>query len=160
MVMFKRSVLTLTLAIAAFGQARSRLAEYALVLKEEPVARKVRSRTALRSSEGEAYAAGIRSTQDGLIGELKRRGVPVTGATQTLVNAVLVSATRETAIELQKLPGVKYVIRAPKVRPNLDRAVEMSNVQAAYAALGGAGQAGVGVKIGVIDSGLDLTHPG
>src|SRR5690349_10394695 len=160
MVMMKRTVLTLVLVFTAFGQTRSRLAEYALVLEDEPVARRVKSRAALRSSEGEAYAAPIRAKQDSLIGELRRRGVPVTGATQTLVNTILVSATRETALELQKLPGVKYVIRAPKVRPSLDRAVEMSNVQAAYATLGGAAQAGTGVKIGIIDSGFDLTHPG
>jgi uncharacterized protein (TIGR03437 family) len=77
-----------------------------------------------------------------------------------LVNAITFSATRETALELGKLPGVRYVIRAPKVRPNLDRATEASNVQAAYAAVGGVGQAGAGVKIGIIDSGMDLTHPG
>jgi uncharacterized protein (TIGR03437 family) len=84
----------------------------------------------------------------------------VTGATQTLVNAITFSATRETAAEMGKLPGVKYVIRAPKVRPNLDRATEASNVQAAYAAVGGVAQAGAGMKIGIIDSGMDLTHPG
>jgi hypothetical protein len=95
MVMSIRFVLTLVLVFAAFGQTRSRLAEYALVLEDEPVARKVRSRAALRSSEGEAHAVRIREAQDGLIGELKRRGVAVTGATQTLVNAVLVGATRE-----------------------------------------------------------------
>src|ERR1044072_3713373 len=123
MVMFKRSVVILLLAFAAFGQARSRLVEWALVLDDDPVARRGRSRAALRSSEGEAQVARVRAGQESLIGELRRRGVPVTGATQTLVNTVLVSATRETAVELQKLPGVKYVIRAPKVRPNLDRAV-------------------------------------
>src|SRR5690349_5490593 len=124
MLMTKRFVITLVLVFTAFGQTRSRLVDWALVLEEEPVARRVRSRAALRSSEGEAYAAPIRARQQGLIGELRRRGVAVTGATQTLVNAVLVSATRETAVELQRLPGVKYVIRAPKVRPNLDRATE------------------------------------
>jgi uncharacterized protein (TIGR03437 family) len=148
------------LACAAFSQTRGRLDEYALVLEDEPVARRVQSRAALRGSEGSAVAVRIRAAQSGLIGDLRRRGVAVTGATQTLVNAITVSATRETALELGKLPGVRYVIRAPKVRPNLDRATEASNVQAAYAAVGGAGQAGAGVKIGIIDSGMDLTHPG
>jgi uncharacterized protein (TIGR03437 family) len=159
--MFKRSVvLLLAVAMAAFGQTRSRLAEYALVLEDEPVARVVSTRTALRGPDGEAHARRIRSAQSIVMAALRDRGVAVTGATQTLVNAVLVSTTRETAAQLQQLPGVKYVIRAPKVRPSLDRAASAANVGAAYTALGGSTQAGVGIKIGIIDSGIDLTHPG
>ena len=160
MLMFTRIFLLPVLVLTALGQTHGRLDEYALVLEDEPVARRVQSRAALRGSEGSALAVRIRAAQSGLIGELRRRGVPVTGSTQTLVNAITFSATRETALELGKLPGVRYVIRAPKVRPNLDRAAEASNVQAAYAAVGGAGQAGAGVKIGIIDSGMDITHPG
>src|SRR5689334_15179984 len=156
----KRSPYFLVLVFAAFSQTRSRLAEYALVLEDQPVARRVQSRAALRGSDGAAQARAVRAGQSGIIGEVRRRGVAVTGATQVLVNAITVSATRETALELGKIPGVKYVIRAPKVRPNLDKATEAANVGAAYAALGGAGQAGAGVKIGIIDSGFDLTHPG
>jgi uncharacterized protein (TIGR03437 family) len=150
----------LVLAVAAFGQTRSGLAEYAVVLKDEPVARRVRSRAALVGAEGQAHARAIRATQSGVAAELRRRGVPVNGATQTLVNALMVSATRETAAELANMPGVKYVMRMPKVRPSLDRAEQASNVAAAWTAVGGAGQAGAGVKIGIIDSGIDLTHPG
>src|SRR3954467_7957611 len=93
-------------------------------LEEEPVARVAASRAAMRGPEGVAQARRIRSAQSGIIDAVRRRGVTVTGSTQTLVNAITVSATRDAALELGKLPGVKYVIRAPKVRPNLDRAAE------------------------------------
>src|SRR4051794_13665674 len=158
--MFKRSVVLVAVTLAAFGQTRSRLADYALVLEDEPVARVAASRASMRGPEGVAQARRIRAAQSGIIDAVRRRGVTVTGSTQTLVNAITVSATRETAAELGKLPGVKYVIRAPKVRPNLDRAAEAANAQAAWTAVGGSAQAGAGMKIGIIDSGLDLTHPG
>src|SRR5215831_10519101 len=106
MVMIRRTLWFLVAAVAAYGQTRSRLAEYALVLKDEPVVRRVQSRAALRGAEGQAQARAIRSAQSGVAAELRRRGVPVTGATQTLVNAVMVSATPETAAELAKMPGV------------------------------------------------------
>jgi uncharacterized protein (TIGR03437 family) len=158
--MFKRAVIFLAVSLAAFSQTRSRLAEYALVLEDEPVARVVKSRAALRGPDGEAHARRIRAAQGGVLAALRDRGVAVTGATQTLVNAVLVTTTREMAAELQKLPGVKYVVRAPRVRPSLDRAEEAANVGAAWTAVGGSAQAGAGMKIGIIDSGIDLTHPG
>ena len=40
----KRVLFSCCLLFAAFGQTRSRLAEYALVLEDAPVARKVQSR--------------------------------------------------------------------------------------------------------------------
>ena len=62
-----RVLLTLLLAFAAFGQTRSRLGEYALVLEDAPVARKVQSRMALRSSEAQAHTRKIRDAQSGVI---------------------------------------------------------------------------------------------
>src|SRR5512140_3891636 len=107
MLMITRTLTFLALAIAAYGQTRSRLAEYAVVLKDEPVARRVASRAALAGSEGQAQARVVRSAQAGVRAEIQRRGVRVTGATQMLVNAVIVAATPETALELSKMPGVK-----------------------------------------------------
>ena len=115
-----RVFLTFLLAFAAFSQTRSRSGEYALVLEDAPVARKVQSRMALRSSEAAAHTRKIRDAQSGVIAELNRRGVPVTGATQILVNAVIVSATHETAAQLRGIPGVKYIVLVGKARPTLD----------------------------------------
>ncbi|PWT84823.1 MAG: hypothetical protein C5B56_14985, partial [Proteobacteria bacterium] len=92
--------------------------------------------------------------------ELRRRKVTVTGATQVLVNAVMVSAPRENVADLRQIPGVKYVIPAPHAKPALDRAIGLMNVPKAWDALGGAGQAGAGIKIGIIDSGIDQNHAG
>src|SRR5205085_6299870 len=58
------------------------------------------------------------------------------------------------------IPGVSYVVPVAKARPTLDRAVGLMNVPGAWSALGGASQAGAGMKIGIIDSGIDQNHPG
>src|SRR5689334_23008281 len=93
----RRLLLVIALGCAAFGQTRSRLAEYAVVLQDEPVARKIQSRLALRSKTAEAHARAIRSAQSHVIAELERRGATIEGSTQILVNAVVISATPEVA---------------------------------------------------------------
>src|SRR5438445_12611617 len=99
-------------------------------------------------------------TQASLGAERKRRNVSVTAAAQMLVNAVLISATRQTAAGLRAIPGVSYVVRVPQLKPDLDRAAGLQNVSAAWSAVGGATNAGAGIKIGIIDSGIDQNHPG
>src|SRR4051794_12687773 len=155
-----RVLLLPMLCFAAFSQTGSRLSEYALVLQDAPVARKIQSRVALRSSEAEAHTRTIRDAQSVVIAELERRGVAVTGATQVLVNAIVVATTRETAAELRKVAGVKYIVPVGKARPALDRAIDLMNVRAAWSAVGGDSQAGAGIKIGIIDSGIDQNHAG
>src|SRR5258708_31172086 len=101
----KQAVLVLFLLVfTAFRQTRSRLAEYALILADAPVAQKTHSRVALRRVEAQQQLQRIRSAQSGVLAELKRRNVPVTGAGQILVNAVFVTASRETAAELRGIP--------------------------------------------------------
>jgi minor extracellular serine protease Vpr len=156
----KKVVVFLLPVFAAFGQARGPLGEYALILEDAPVAQKVQSRIALQGGEARAQMARVRNAQAGVMAELARRKVEVTGAGQVLVNAVFVAATRETAIQLRNVPGVAHVVRVPRLKPDLDRAIGLENVPAAWSAVGGVSQAGAGIKIGIIDSGIDQNHPG
>ena len=117
----KRALLLLVVAGAGFAQSRVRMAEYALVLEDAPVAQKAQSRMALRSKESQAHLQRIRNAQSGVIAELQRRKVPVRGTTQMLVNAVIVAAQPGTLDSLRQIPGVKYVLPAPHAKPTLDR---------------------------------------
>ncbi len=156
----KRSISALFLLVfAIFGRAQGRL-EYALVLEDSPVAQKSQSRMALRSAESQAQLHRVRNAQAGVLTELKRRKVTVTGTAQTLVNAIFVNTTRETAAELRNMPGVVRVQYLPPVKRDLNTAVDLVNAQAAWSAVGGASNAGAGIKIGIIDTGIDLSHPG
>jgi uncharacterized protein (TIGR03437 family) len=143
------------LASAAFPQTPTRLVDYALVLDDPPVARKVESRAALHGAVAQAHLQRIRSAQSSVLAELARRNVKVTGTAQTLLNAVFVTATREEAAQLVGMKGVVRVIHLPRYKPALDKAVGLVNIP-----VGGVAGGGAGVKIGIIDSGIDQNHPG
>ncbi len=97
--------------------------------------------------------------QAGLRSSLASAGVRVTGSTQYLLNAIFVETTPDRVAELRALPGVKSVVFLPRVRRSLNRAVPLVNGPAAWTALGGIQNAGLGIKIAIIDSGIDQTHP-
>ncbi len=148
------------LASAAFGQTPSRLVDYALILEDAPVARKVQSRAELHGAVAQTHLQRIRGAQSSVLAELARRNVKVISTAQTLLNAVFVTATREEAAQLAGIPGVVRVVHLPRYKPALDKAVGLVNLQAAWTAVGGVSSAGAGVKIGIIDSGIDQNHPG
>ena len=64
----KRVSVLLLLVTAAFAQTRSRLAEFALVLEDPPVAQKAQSRVALQSSAAQAHLQKIRGAQSRVCG--------------------------------------------------------------------------------------------
>ena len=148
------------LVFAAFGQPRGRMAEYALLLADAPVAQGSQSRLALRSAAVEARVQSLRAAQGGVLAELARRKVAVRGTSQVLVNAIFVTATRDTAAQLLAIPGVVHVVPVPRMKRALDLALNLENVTAAWNALGGPPNAGAGIKIGIIDTGIDQNHPG
>lgn len=152
-------VTVVLLAFAAFAQTRSRLAEYAVVLEDEPVARIVQPHAALSNPVARARLQSIRKAQSGVLGELHRRKFQVTGANQFLVNAVFVMASPADVAALRAIPGVARVTPAPRLHLDLDKAETLINAPAAWSALGGAANAGAGIKIGIIDSGIDINHP-
>jgi minor extracellular serine protease Vpr len=139
----------LLLPLAGFqALAQARLEEYALILQDPPLARQVGSR------------ARIESAQLRLRGELARRKMRIGGSAETLLNAVFVRVPRTRAAELQSLPGVRRVVRLPRLHRNLNDAVGLMNAPAAWSAIpGGMANAGAGVKIAIVDSGIDNTHP-
>ncbi len=101
----KRISVLMLLVTAAFSQTRGRLADYALVLEDPPVAQKVQSRAALLGSEAQAHLAKVRGAQRSVIAELGRRKVRVTSSSQLLVNAVFVRVAPEDAAALRSDSG-------------------------------------------------------
>ena len=156
----QRAILLFLVVFAAFSQTRSHPADYALLLADPPVARTSPSRLALQSVAATARVQSLRTAQASVLTELARRKVTVRGSSQILVNAIFVSATRDTAAQLLAIPGVVHVVPLPRLKRDLNTALGMENVSAAWSALGGATNAGAGIKIGIIDSGIDQNHPG
>jgi uncharacterized protein (TIGR03437 family) len=112
-------------------------------------------------SEPPALKGGLTRTMaahDTIKRELVRRNIQVSGSVQRVLNAVFVSTEPDRVDELRGLPGVQDVVKMRRYTRRLDRAVQLVNVQPAWNSLGGTGNAGAGVKIAVIDTGIEQTH--
>ncbi|MDE3167798.1 MAG: S8 family serine peptidase, partial [Acidobacteriota bacterium] len=144
-------------SLPAFGQQYSD--QYALILDDTPVITRFPGRDAHRSAAAESYRRQIVTAQQAVRSAALARKVTVTGAADTVLNAVFVHATPDQVDALKAIPGVKAVIRMRSAVPQLNKAVNLMNAPAAWTVLGGQSNAGAGMKIGVIDSGIDQTHP-
>src|SRR5258708_36162954 len=60
---------------------------------------------------------------------------------------------------LKAAPGVSLVEPSLTYAPTMNRSVGVINAPAAWAAVGGVAHAGAGIKVGVLDTGIDQTHP-
>lgn len=61
---------------------------------------------------------------------------------------------------LEAMPGVRKVYPDYMVYPLLDAAVNLVKAKEAFARIGGMERAGAGMKIAIVDSGIDHDHPG
>jgi minor extracellular serine protease Vpr len=77
----------------------------------------------------------------------------------TVLNGFGVKLNGASFDSLRAGPGVVSVEPSLTYALAMNRSVGVINAPAAWAALGGVANAGAGMKIGVIDSGIDQTHP-
>lgn len=67
---------------------------------------------------------------------------------------------RETLIKLSRVPGVKAVTVERRLELNMEIVNPTIGAPAVWEALGGVDAAGEGIKVAVIDTGIDPNHPG
>lgn len=132
---------------------------YALILEDPPVTSRFTTRESVKSVAAIGYHQQIQARQRTLRNELVKRNIRVTGSVTTLMNAVFVAASPDRVPELRGLPGVKAVVPLRRYHQNLNRATALLNGPAAWNIAGGLPNAGAGIKIGILDSGIDQTHP-
>lgn len=129
---------------------------WVVVLKQSALAERGVARKDLRQNEA---SAAIAATQQTLLAKAAERGVRTLGASQVLLNALYVRATDEQVAALKALPEVESVQRMRPLRRHINKALDLVNARAAWNQLGGGGQAGNGVKIAILDTGIDPNHP-
>ncbi len=145
-------LLALALTFAAVAQPNS--GRYALILSDAPLARPAET-----PSSRSARRARIESAHASLRSALAARQLKITGEVETVLNAVFVAATPDRVAELRSLPGVSAVIPLRRRHLMLNKAVPAVNGPAAWQTLGGQQNAGRGIKIAIIDTGIDQNHP-
>src|ERR1019366_9437095 len=145
--------------VPGFGQyARNR---YALILQDEPVASRFTTRERMHSAAADGYRGQLAQRQNAVRQELNRRGVPIISSVSEVLNAVFVSAPPERVAELSAIPGVLGVRPMRKMHMELNKATQLMNAPGAWGlpAIGGQSNAGAGIKIGILDTGIDQNHP-
>ncbi|HKW96822.1 MAG TPA: S8 family serine peptidase [Bryobacteraceae bacterium] len=153
-----RGLVILSLAIGTvWGEPQ--LHDYALILADPPLARQVGTRAELHTAMAAEPDLRIQAAQRSVTDDLVRRNVRVTGSARVLLNAVFVRTTSDRVKDLRSIPGVTRVVYLPPAHRKLDKAAGLVNASAGWSAVGGVQQAGAGVKIGILDTGIDQTHP-
>lgn len=114
-------------------------------------------------TKGKAALAGrraaVRAEQARLQRRIQQNQGRVLGSVENLMNALLVSIPGQHVAALASLPGVRTVYPVYEYQLLLDHALPLHHVPDAWVPNGGQNQAGAGVKIAVVDSGISPDHP-
>ena len=129
----------------------------------EAAAREMRAARGARPGRGlpgwRRHVDGVRSRQAGVRRLAEERGAEVRGSVSIAANALFVEADEEQAQALESMPGVRRVRPAREYRMTMDAALPLHRIREAWELAGGENRAGEGVKIAVIDSGVQVSHP-
>lgn len=137
-------------------------------LESEPVAVHQRLATPLArrevdfdSSEARAYEAQLDVEHASFKSRaaLVSPNLRVRTELRRLGNAVSIEATTSELSAIAAMPGVKRVELVKECFPTLDTSVPLINAPAMWDRVGGASNAGQGMRIAIIDSGIDVTNP-
>jgi minor extracellular serine protease Vpr len=152
-----RFTLAILIAVSAFSQTPA--GRYAVFLADQPLAARYTSRAEMQSAQANSYRQQIEAAQRTVRNELATKNIQVTGSVSTLLNAVFVMAPAGRISELAAIPGVTGVVPLHRRQLLLNRATTLMNGPQAWNISGGFANAGKGMKIGILDTGIDQTHP-
>jgi minor extracellular serine protease Vpr len=113
----------------------------------------------MQSAAGATWRARIEAAQGAVRNELAARNIRITGSVSTLLNAVFVVASPARVAEIKAIPGVVDVVKLGRSKMLLNRATQILDGPQAWNLIGGMSSAGAGIKIGILDTGIDQTHP-
>ena len=177
----KRSLLAVALVLAILAQAPrayqafqtgSGESTYIVVLEEPSVAERVlrtrsaepglRARQLLKSAGTVGYDRAVETSQRRFLSSIgqnpRTAGVEVLHQETLLINSLVVQATAAEVQELENHPSVQGVYPNRKRYLLMDAAPALVGAPAAWQEVGGSGEAGLGIRIGLIDSGINQDH--
>ena len=143
---------------AASGVAQPIPGRYIVELDAPPAA-DLAPPQARRAAGMNAHRAGVRRSRENLRAAIENES-SITESYDTLLNGFAVATDEAGAETLRAMPGVKRVVPDMQVRLLLDRAADVHKLMDVWAQTGGEDAAGAGIKIAIIDTGIDNNHPG
>ena len=137
---------------------------YIVELSTEPVAQRITAprgmgRAALDGADARQHRQRVRAEQESVRGLIEQAGGAVVGAVENVSNALIVRIPDAQAGRLAGLSGVRRVMQVREFHLLLDHALPLHRVLAAWDQVGW-GNPGAGIRIAVIDTGVDAGHPG
>lgn len=123
-------------------------------VKSIPAGADARSPAAASATKKRVLA--IEAEQSALEPLIVAEGAEIVARLSRLANAFQIATDEDTARRIARLPGVARVERVPVIEPSLLSAVPTVGAPAVWA--GVPGLKGEGIRIGIIDSGIDYTH--
>ncbi len=141
---------------------------YAIVVLADPpladwpgVARAKNGKIDFNNGANGQYQAALAHARNDFKQWLKATNSPaqVLREYDTVLNGFGVQLNGASFDSLRAGPGVTSVEPSLTYAPTMNRSVGVINASAAWTALGGVANAGAGIKIGVLDTGIDQTHP-
>ncbi len=152
---FFRPILLLVLAVPLFAQVPG---HYIVELDGPPAL----AASPISKDRRQASADGLRrvaAEQDAMRPALLAAEAEVVDSIRHVGNAIIVRAADDRAGTIARIAGVRRVHPVRELKPHMDRALGLHQVREGWVRLGGERRAGLGVKIGVLDTGIDVTHP-
>ena len=151
----------LFLALASLVAAQAVPGRYIVEFQAEPAAATA-ARTRLGAASGEVRARRGQILNEHRQAETAIRGLggTITHHYTTVLNGMAVTMNEGAVAQLRRTPGVRGVYPVMRHHAVLDHAVNVHRMTQAWQTLsGGQGSAGAGIKIGIFDSGIDISHP-
>ncbi len=116
---------------------------------------------AARREEVARYRDYLGAKQEGLLERLRERvpGAQAGARYQTVFNGFALLLPATSLAEVAREPGVKAIYSVREYFPVLDASNSVMGAPAFWSALGGDDHAGTGMKVGIIDTGVDFSNP-
>ena len=116
---------------------------------------------AARRGDVARYEEYLDARREDVIGRLRARipSAEVGAQYRTVWNGFAVSIPPASVRQLAELPGVAAIHRVREYFPTLDASNPAMGAPVFWSALGGDDRAGAGMKIGIIDTGVDFSNP-
>ena len=155
----------LALTPSAAAQSR-RLENYTVLLDSPASGERLRARHGIDLRPGQRVAASdfasearaVATAQEPVIEALKGGGAQVVGSVQNVLNAIFIRARAGQTEALGEIPGVRRVEPSRDLGFALDSVSDVLQLRAARVRPDGTTATGAGIKIAIIDSGLDFDH--
>ena len=109
----------------------------------------------LTGAQKNALRQQLRSQQNALHGQLANAGAKIVGQMQDAYNGIQVIVAQKNLAKLASLPNVVGIHAVPKFKPANIHGVPLIGAPTAWQ---NTGATGAGVKVGIIDTGVDYTH--